>query len=1014
MHTNDPSAPAAAEPALFSSAGPRVFTIPPGRPFLDDLARAIRTSAGGAPEALSDITVFLPTRRAARALGEAFLRLAGPAPAASLLPAIRPLGDVDEDELAAAAHVAEDDAALPPAVSPHTRRLALARFVAARDRALRRSSSWAAALAGADALSKLLDSLYTENVDLERFKTLAPEQFAAHWGLSLEFLEIVTREWPEWLAAQGLIDPAERRRRLIEAMAARWEKTPPKGRVVAAGSTGSMPAVARLMHVIANELPRGAVVLPGLDTALDIEAWGQVDDPHPQSGLKRLLKVLETDRLSVHTLSSPAPDARRKMLSLALRPARATGDWLARLAAFDSGGGRFAEAVDGLSLVEAADEEAEAAAIALLLRETLETPDKTAMLVTPDRTLARRVSARLARWNIRADDSAGRPFANTRAGVFLRLTARWLADPGDPAALAALLKHPLTHAGIARADLAHRARRIDLDLRGLRPGEALADLGAKIGALETDKAWLQDERARALALIAHLEEIAAAHIGAQESARAFLDATIDAAEALAIGDDTSPDELWTHEDGETGAALLAELREAVDLLGEARREDWPDLFDALIAGAPVRTRTPGHPRLLIVGPLEARLQSADRIILGGLNEGAWPTEAEIDPFLSRPMRAALGLPSPERRIGLAAHDFMALACAPEAILTRAQRQDRKPATPSRWIVRLKNILSKKELLAAIDRTGELSAWAAALDAPARTTPAQPPAPRPPAGLRPRRLSVTRIETLMRDPYAIYGQYVLRLKKLDPLNQEPDARIRGTIIHTVAERLSKEHPEQIPDDAEAILERYANEEMARALLPRAVRALWRPRMAKAFHYLARWEREQRETGRPAVIEDFGEWRFAAPGGDFTVFAKADRIDALAGGGCAVYDFKSGDGGTKAQMLSGLAPQLPLEAVIAEKGGYAALDPAHREVRRTAYIRLNGANEGGEERHLLKEADLREVIDRAQARMPEIVTLYDDPQTPYSSQLRPRFEHRWPGDYDVLARRKEWSVEDGDDA
>jgi len=1011
---------------------PALYTIAPTRPFLDDLAAYLLKQYEGNPAGLADVTIFLPTRRAGRSLAEAFLRQAGPSPAATLLPVIRTLGDIGEDDTLLAdlsvpqtAQVAD----LPPPLTPIERRLTLARLVFQRQAAEHDNggpaASWTTALAAADELSRLLDSFYTEQVSFDALATLVPERFAHHWQLSIDFLKIVTDLWPAHLSSQGRLDPSDYRRRTIDALTGLWDAeqggTPPDHPVILAGSTGSMPAVARLMKAIAA-MPRGCVILPGLDTQLDEAAWTEIEDPHPQAGLKYLLERHFSD-VSWHNVPEwPAAEDndaekradRRALISLALRPAEATGDWLERLEAFRSQTD-IADALSGLSLCEAMDEEAEAQAIVIALREALETDGKTAILVTPDRPLARRVSARLARWDIALDDSAGVPFANTPRGNFLRLAASWLEAPHDPQALLDLLKHPLARAGMAAEEYFPAVSAIDRALRGQPPGRGFAGLkerlrnGAEWDALSRDD---DDEEREAdhwpviRPLIERLEDIAAPFAEERLPLQERLARHIAATETLAERpDDPGADILWARADGEAGSQLLNALHEQSALLPDSESAAYSDIFTALITGTPVRPQGQGHPRLRILGPLEVRLQQADLVILGGLNEGIWPDDSETDPFLSRPMRRALGLPSPERQIGLAAHDFAQLACAPEVLLTRARRAGRAPAKPSRWIVRLKNVLTATETLDTVDVTHRLESWGQALDDAGLPEPETAPRPTPPTDARPDTFYVTAIEKLLRDPYSIYAKYVLGLRKLSPLSDDQMLAMRGRVYHHLFARFAIEHAEGMPENPMAVLIAYADELFDKAGLEPAIRAFWQKRMEDSFNWFIGYHEERLRQGKPFIIEGQGSATLDTEGRTMTLKARADRIDQLADGSLFIQDYKTGEPPTDRQAEK-FSPQLQLTGLIAERGGFGLSPQGEPTVSGYAYVKVLNRTARTKDTIAMGD-DAREKLEEAEKAIIELLTQFNNPDQPYLSQPRPFYRDDY-GDYDNLARRGEWST------
>lgn len=980
-----------ARPALLTDADlPRLYSIDAGRPFLSDLADALIDALGSE---LARAEIFLPTRRSLRAAADAIIdAYARRGVNAALLPRFRAIGDIEEDELALFAGDAADEIDAPPAISSTARLAALARFVAERDRIFAGQESWPAAVAAARELGKLIDSFHTEEVDFAALKKINVTDVAEHWATSLKFLKIVTEIWPAYLAEIGRIDLAARRARLISAMARRISEKPPNHPVIIAGSTASAPSVARLAAAIARA-PVGAAILPGLDRTMDARGWNAVgrEDAHPQSGLHALLDRMNVAPGEVRPWPQSGGDnPRSRLLTLALRPAEATDEWVSLVSAMTANDEKLARAAAGLHLLEADNEEAEASVIAALFRETVETPGKTAFLITPDRMLARRVALKMRRWNINVDDSAGVPFANTLHGTFLRLTAAFLEEPGDPVSLLALLRHPLTRLETENAAAAIDA--VDRALRGVRPARGLESLEAQFAA---------GERANPAALAATQElKRAAAAVPRAPSATFsdMLDGLIAAAEMIA-----DKDQLWSGEDGEKGAALLSELRASAPELSSVGDARFADLFAAFVSGAAVRAKRGAHPRLAILGPLEARLQTADRVILGGLNEGVWPQDAASDPFLSRAMRKNLGLPSPERRIGLSAHDFEGFAAKNEVFLTRSMRAGGKPADPSRWIVRLKNILTGAGALGAVDRSDEWRSIIRKLDAPASVVPINPPRPKAGPGRRPAKASVTRIEKWLRDPYSVYALYLLALRKLDDPGAEFGGREMGALLHRVFETAARAGT---PPTIERLFSIYDD------LAPdygqsEADRRFWSASVEDAFNWFVDFDAAQRATGAIGVLEDEGAWTFTEIDPPFTLTARADRIDVLHDGRAALFDYKLNLSVSEKQIKY-FSPQLPLTGAIVEAGGFAAIGA--RNVAQYAYHRLANRKDKDSENALSKEGeDAAAAIREAKEGLIAWVRHFDDPEAVYLSQPRAEFSDDF-GDYDQLARRKEWGAAD----
>lgn len=982
----------------------RVATIPAGVPFVDALAAGIlalvakaETETGGPhdPLALARVTVLLPTRRAIRSLREAFLRQSNGVPL--LLPRLMPLGELDDD-----AFLLENDGAspgavdLPPAISGLRRQLLLSRLVRELGRAsLPTPPDEAQAARLAQALASLLDQVQTERLDFAALKDLAPERYAAHWQQTLSFLTILTEHWPRILAGEGCLDPAERRNRLLETQGDLWCRQPPPDLVIAAGSTGSIPATADLLATIAT-LPQGWVVLPGLDTRMSDECWRALPESHPQYGLARLLTHFAITRADVaawpSTIGGAPSRARMALIGAALDPVPDEGAMPAD-ADCDVGA-----ALAGVSRIDAIGPQDEASVIALMMRESAETPGRTAALVTPDRDLANRVAAELRRWTIEVDDSAGRPLPVMPVGAFLRLSLAMLAEDLAPVPLLAAFKHPLAAGGFDPAAFRAMTRQLELvALRGPRPGPGFAGLRAALAGHAKLDSWL-----------AGLEQAAAPLSKLLASNAAPLDDLLRAhvawAETLAASDTaTGAARLWRGDDGEAMANFTAELASAARGLPAMKGSAYPALFDALLAGRVVRPRYGAHPRLFIWGPLEARLQHADLMILGGLNEGTWPPEVAADPWMSRPMRAEFGLPLPERRIGLSAHDFVQACAAPRVALTRAIRVQGTPTVPSRWLQRLDNRLLGLGDLQALDRGERWIGWQQALDRPERIVPCSRPAPTPPVAAQPRRMSVTAVGIWMRDPYAIYARAVLGLKALDPLDADPGAAERGTFIHDALDKFLRDaKPGETADAAVQRLLAIGRESFGPALSRPGVWAFWWPRFQRVAHWVVENEAERRGKATPLAIEGWGSVELEGPAGKFELVAKADRIDHLVDGSLAIIDYKTGSPPSKADMASGHEPQLPLEAAMALRGGFRGVPPS--AVSELAVWRLSGGVPAGK---ITSFASPMEMAEDAYAGLLHLIAVYDDPATPYPARPRADMAPRY-SDYAHLARVKEWSA------
>jgi ATP-dependent helicase/nuclease subunit B len=1013
----------------FAGAGPRWRAIEAHRPFLDDLAAGVLDWLGEhPPEALSDAVILLPNRRAARAFTAALTKQAGGRPI--LLPQVRPLGDLEEDEPPFAPGELGLD--LPPAIAPLTRRFEMARMIVED---FSPGLSPLRALEMADALGRFLDSCQLEEVeDIARVATLVEGDLAEHWQASAEFLGLAVEAWPKRLAAIGLVDPAWRRARLLRLLADAWTERPPGQAVIAAGSTGTAPAAADVLAAVARA-PRGCVVLPGLDFDLAPAVWDRLgdDEQHPQNALWRLLDRHSAPRDAVEPWFRPVQPAaaeargraRQRLLNEALRPAEATDDWRAligdlRATAFRTqSADPIAEGLQGLSVVTVRAEEDAAAVLALMMRETLETPGRTCALVTPDLALGRRVAARLERWGITADVSSGQPLSRMPAGRLVDLAARFMDDPLDPHVLLGLLKHPLVRLDLGETAFETAAKALEqYALRGprrrdwTRARKTLIKAGEPRDDGKAPSESTLDRLAAAGVLLDRLEALSdaarasfAPEAGLDEAARALTRLV----EALAGQDG------WAGPDGEAAAGLLSALIEGGASMGAVSVADLAALVHELLTEAPVRTGGANQPRLRILGAIEARLVRADRMILAGLEEGVWPNAAPTDPFLSRPMRKALGLPPPERRLGQTAQDFVQAACADEAVLVHSERRGGQPAVKSRWLWRLEMLTRgahAETTPVELDRPTLHLDQARALDAPTRATPdyAPRPRPRPPVERRPRELPVTGVERWVRDPYAVYARYVLNLRQMDRPGQAAEALARGNAVHKAVERLTLAWPHVLPEDCADQIEALLLEELAHHGFEEAAMARESPLARNCARWLAGFETERRERGIDIRVEERVEMSIPAPAGPFKLTAKADRIE-LSATGAAVLDFKTGSIPSAKQVRTGFSPQLTLTGAILAEAGLSDTGPVTPE--ELTYVRVVGRRKPGEAAVRAAGAEAAELSMAALEGLKTRIARFDDPATPYLSWVAPQFMGTFGGNYDHLARVWEWHVVGGDD-
>lgn len=1034
-----------AEPSPVGAA--RVYTIAPGRPFMSTLAEALVGGSlpvpGGArpdPLRLADTTLYLPTRRAVRAMQEAFLAVSGGG--ALLLPRIKPIaeGSEDLDLITSVEDYGTGRAAdIPRVISPLQRQLVLTSLVlrwaeserggAGRpgDPVLSSGTQTPAQAAKlAKELARLIDELESKDIDAARLGALVPEEYSEHWSRTLAFLQIITDFWPAHLAEHGLVSAVARRRRLIEAEVERMRTAPPEAPVIVAGVTAADQEATELMRVVGG-LPNGALVLPALDHTLDSESWALVGShpEHPQFGLKKLIDALGLSREDIRPLDraerSAAQRARWSLACEAMRPAATTERWHRFASAANKKD--MAAALLGLSALEAATAEEEAEAIALMLREVVETPGKTAALITPDRALARRVTTRLGVWGITVEDGAGLPFGKTLPGVLLDLVAEAVEKQFEPVALMTLLKHPLCRVGMSAGEMRRAISALELGaFRAPYFGKGLEGVEAAFEAADKKK-WrpaavrrLKDaDWAAGRALLQGLKlvlspmEVAFAS-ERPTSLRDLAKLHFATAQALARTSDADDGRALRHgEAGEWAVQFFTSLIDKAMPAPDMVAGDYPEFYRALVAEKKVRSRGAVHPRITISDPSTARLQQCDVVILGALNEGTWPEAAAPGPWLSRPMRVALGLAVPEERIGTSAHDFVSQLGAARIVLTRAAKVDGAPTVPSRWLLRLQTLVAGLGLQLEAEQPWLM--WARLRNATSGpVSPVKAPEPRPPVAMRPREVSVTAVETWIANPYAVFAKHILRLERLPLLGEPPGPSLKGQIVHEALGRFAHRFPAKLPKDVAKELIAIAEDVLADYTGNPRVAAFWAQRFTRFAAWFAETEATRRIGVTKTISEVSGKMVLPGPGGPFTLTARADRIDVGAGG-IVVTDYKSAQNlqNLAGKAVAGEAPQLPLEAAIAAASGFASVPPGNVALLR--YISTSGGEPPGQEVPL-KIDDVPAHARKALEGLARLIAEFDRDTTPYRAVRRARFKYDYD-DYAHLARVAEWLADDGEE-
>lgn len=961
-----------------------IYNIAAGESFLDVIAERFFKLYANQKDDLAKILFLLPTRRSCAGLAEAFVRQSNLQP--TILPQMVPIADVDEDEIFLAdpesSRLIKD---LKPAIHPTERALILTKIIMHKPDHFGLSGiSLNQAYALAQNLAALIDLSHYYNLGFDQLQKLVPDEFAVHWQETLKLLAIIVENWPNILQERGLTDVCERRIALLRAKMNAWQQKTPDHKIIIAGTTAAFPILKELVKTVLN-LPCGEIYLYGLDFALEESAWEKIDENHPQFELKELLDYLNLTRQNVTPLHHPYFSEKERFVCECMRPSVTSAAWrcLSDLPLPE-------KIFENIQFVNCDDQRQEALAIAMIMRKTIETPQKTVALVTTDRNLSRRVVSELKRWDILADDSAGQPLSLTPIGIFLRLIIKVITDNYSQSSLLELMKHPFTACGKNYAEFNLLTRRLELAWRQEKP--------------------LDDACRNVLNYIKNtLKNLQTLYEQPKIQLKEFFTAHICAAESLAQTDQKSGDKIiWKNDAGNCAAEFVSDFISVCDTLDKISTNDYQSFLDHLLMEKNVRKRYGTHPRVKILGPIEARLLQFDVTIIGEVNEGSWPQLPQADMWMSRPMKKDFGLPLPEKSIGIAAADFAHLLNGQKIYLTRAERIDGTPTAKSRWWLRMETVISAlfKSNPSIISKMYDqkYSRWVRYLETsplPVQTISA--PRPCPPVRMRPRRLSASNIENLMRDPYIIFAKYILNLYPLNALDRESDNRDFGNLFHQIVEDFNNQYPAEYPQDAEQILLKMGKTAFEQASISADTEAFWKPKFLKMIRWLVQAEQAYRQDIKKVHNEVCGQIKFNAPAGDFYVTAKADRIDETKNNTLNILDYKTGRARTISEIVSGMAPQLSIEGLIAENGGFENIPPQKIDTLR--YWRL------GDKEITTDSEQSRKAMDRVSSYIQNLITLFDFETTPYLAKPNPATAPDY-SDYDHLSRYLEWAVRDND--
>ena len=897
-----------------------IYTIPAYSSFANILAKWVLENYASNPLELSKVLILLPNRRSVVALRDAFLRVTGGKP--MLLPRMQPIGDVDD------ASLFSENSNLQPSDAFEYKRL----FILTKLIQKYNNSRADHAIMLANKLADLFDEIEREQASLKGLANIVPEEFAKHWQLTLEFLKILEQFNP----TGELISPISCRNQALLKLADNWKENPPDYPIIAAGTTGSVPSTANLLEVIAK-LPKGKIILP----AFENKHLQNINETHPQYGMAQLLNKLKYLPEDVKIIAGQGAKERAELISEIMRPAEIIANSQINMD----------KALSGIKKIVCANQQEEATAIALILREVLENKGKTAALVTHDRELAHLVANIMPRFGVNIDDSAGVSLLQTPIAVFLRLVAEVAASNLEILPLISLLKHPLTNVGMNRFEFLESTREYELAVRSKKP--VANDIKQIIENIFNPFLQILHNKTSSL------NEIIKAHL--------------DCAEQLS-------EKLWEGEEAEALADIFSQIQLAGGDIEVADGEIYPSIFENLLAGKVYRSNYATHPRLKILSPIESRMQSFDLVIIGGLNEGSFPPEPKSDAWFNRSMLKEIGLPSPDRQIGMAAHDFLVLANSPQVYLTRSEKVAGKPTMESRWLIKLGVLLDKFDIT-----DNYFLELAKMLDNVEEATPITRPRPTPPLVARPKKLSVTQIETLRNNPYAIYAKHILNLSALEPLVAELNGADFGNYLHKILERFVRDYPTELPANAEEILLQYGEQELQPLLQNEVAKALWLPRFAEITKFVIEEEKQRRAMLSEVLAEITASKEFAG----FTLHGRADRIENCKDGGINIIDYKTGGMPSEAIQLALLA------ILLAQEGQVINLE----------YWQLKGSGKIGKTHRVMATDKIPEFIAEAKEGVLELIAKYNNSDFPYLPTPLQSRANKYD-DYNHLARTKEW--------
>ena len=720
---------------------------------------------------------------------------------------------------------------------------------------------------------------------------------------------------------------------------------------------------------------------------MDDKTWFEVDAGHPQFLLKQLIQFCGVDRHIIESLNKNHSN-RLFLTSEMMRPATTSDQW--QNLKNDNDIQKIKSALNGVRICEADNDHHEATIIALALLEIAADPEqeKTGVLITPNRYLAMRVQMILKQWGIDIDDSGGTSLNKTSLGQFcLSCLGSCLQGQIEPISFLSALKNPYASGEID--SFRSHVKSLEKELfRGVKPSgdfESLYNLSMK------NKDFVAG-------LMMIFKPLSSAQEG-MHSLQTHIQNHIRVMENLAkTSDQSGADRLWRGDVGEAFAQFFVNLQSQSDVTPDMTLMDYQDLITSLLSQNSFTARYGKHPRISILGQIEARMIACDRVILAGLNEVVWPADSGFDAWMSRIMRADFGLPSLEQKTSLSAHDFSCGFCAADVFVTRSKKTDGAPTLPSRWLNRLHTIL---EATALQDHSmdNHYAQWARDIRHSKTQQILLRPQPTPSIEKRPTQFSVTEIEKWMRDPYWIYAKKILDLRKMDSVDMDLSMADRGTIIHTIIERYTK------TPDIDLIT--LGKEEFETHIDNPEVYGFWWPRFEKS----AQWFLDYDHDWRLDVAQTYSEIKGEIHYDDIRLTGKLDRLDVHTNGSFSIIDYKTGSPPSPSDVNAGIASQLPLEGLILSQNGFNEIGNNENVDCHFHYWVLNGAGEGGKALRAQgqKGMDSAQLMQDAYEGIQNLFAAYNNDSQPYIAT--PDFSKKIPHDYNSYAhlqRILEWSV------